>query len=171
MDVLEAIRTRRSIRRYKKEPVPPELVAQILEAGRWAPSADNSQPWRFIVLEDALIREKCARLLYWGRFLARAPLGIAITVDPQATSCPIQDGALAAGNILLACHALGLGACWLDPTPTEEALVDLLAIPKGQVLVTVISIGYPDASPMKHRKKLCDLTYRNQYGNKWAPQT
>ncbi|MDI6810706.1 MAG: nitroreductase family protein [archaeon] len=84
MEMLELIKTRRSIRRYKKESVPEDSVKQILEAGRWAPSASNSQPWEFIILRDGKIKEEVAKATTYGKFLADAPLGIAVVIDPKA---------------------------------------------------------------------------------------
>lgn len=75
MEVFEAIKGRRSIRKYTKDPVSEDLIAKILEAGRWAPSAGNSQPWNFIVLMDGEVRRRVAEATTYGKFLANAPLG------------------------------------------------------------------------------------------------
>jgi len=166
MDALEAIKTRRSIRRYKKTPVPGEKLEKILEAGRWSPSARNSQPWKFIVLSDLQVRERVAKLLAFGKFLTEAPLGIAVVVDPAISSHPAEDGALAAYSMLLAAHALGLGGCWINPSLSEEELKETLGIPRGERLISVISIGYPDEAPSKTRKELEDVTFTNRYGSK-----
>ena len=141
MDILEVIKTRRSIRRYKSAPISEEEIDKILEAGRWAPSADNSQPWRFIALRSQEVRNKLADMLTWGRFLSQAPLGIVVTVNPRASSHHMEDGAAATQNILLEAHSLGLGACWLGIHPREkrkEALRKLLHLPKP---VEAFSVG------------------------------
>jgi nitroreductase len=109
MEVNEAIKTRRSIRKYKKGPIPQEKIDKILEAGRWAPSASNSQPWEFIILTDPRVRKGVASVLTWEKFLAQASLGIAIVVDPKASTHPIEDGACATYSMLLSAHSLGLG--------------------------------------------------------------
>jgi len=166
MDALEAIKTRRSIRRYKKTPVPQEKLEEILDAGRWAPSARNSQPWKFIVLSDSQVKEKVAELLAFGKFLAEAPLGIAVVVDPTVSGHPAEDGALAAYSMLLAAHSLGLGGCWINPSLGEEELKETLGIPRGERLISVISIGYPDEAPSRTRKGLEDITFTNRYGSK-----
>ena len=166
MDALEAIKTRRSIRRYKKTPVPREKLEQILDAGRWAPSAKNSQPWKFIVLTDFQVKERVAELLAFGGFLAEAPVGIVVVVDPVVSSHPAEDGALAAYSMLLAAHALGLGGCWLNPSLGEEELKEVLGIPRGERLISVISIGYPDEAPSRARRGLGDITFTNRYGSK-----
>jgi nitroreductase len=164
MEVLEAIKTRRSIRKYKKDLIPQEKIEKILEAGRWAPSANNSQPWRFIILTDSKLREELASVLTWGKFLAQATLGIAVIVDPKASTQPIEDGAVATYSMLLAAHALGLGGCWIDPSVNEERVKETLSVPKGQKLLSVISLGYPDEAPHKERRELKEITFTNKYG-------
>ena len=166
MEVLEAIKTRRSIRKYKKDPVPQEKINKILDAARWAPSGHNSQPWEFIILRDANVRKDLAKVLPFGGFMADAPLGIAVVVDPAASFHPIDDGAAATQNILLATHTLGLGGCWIGTsnTPYEEAAKDVLGVPKEKILLSVVPIGYPDQSPERTRKEL--IIFNNRYGSK-----
>lgn len=166
MEVLEAIRTRRSIRKYKSKPVPEEELVKILDAGRWAPSASNSQPWKFIVLRDAKVRENVAQLLPVGKFLAEAPLGIAVVSDRRESPRAVEDGSLATYSMLLAAHSLGLGACWLAPSFNENELKELLGIPQEARLISVISVGYPDEACSMTRKELEDITFTNRYGNK-----
>ncbi len=162
MEVLEAIRSRRSIRKYREEPVPEEKLEQILDAGRWAISSHNSQPWKFIVVRDRQIMDSIAELLPWGRFLTQAPLAIAVVVDPGATNHPLEDGSLAAGNMLLAVHALGLGGCWVDPSASEKTVKQMLGISPGDKLICVIPVGYPDEAPTRRRKELKDIIFTNR---------
>jgi nitroreductase len=163
MEVLEAIRTRRSVRKYKKDLIPQEKIEKILEAGRWAPSANNSQPWEFIILTDPKVREELASVLTWGKFLAQATLGIAVIVDPKASNHPIEDGAVATYSMLLATHALGIGGCWIDPSVNEERIKEILSVPKEKKPLSVISLGYPDEAPHKGRKELKEITFTNKY--------
>jgi len=167
MEVLEAIRTRRSIRQYKNEPIPPDMIEKLLEAGRWAPSAGNSQPWEFIVFTDAEIRKKISRSFIFGRYLADAPLGIAVVVDPLRTACAIQDGTLATYAIWLAAHDLGLGACWINPN-ISGGIKKILGIPTMKKLICILSIGYPAESPGRTRRDLQDIVYFGKYGNREA---
>ena len=111
MELLEAIRTRRSIRRFKKEPVPPELIEKMLEAARWAPSSVNSQPWEFIVVTEAALRRKIADLAEYGKHIAQAPACIAVFC--QDTKYYLEDGSAATQNILVAAAALGVQSCWV----------------------------------------------------------
>jgi len=166
MEVLQAIKTRRSIRKYRKDPVPQEELEKVLDAGRWAPSASNLQPWKFIVISDLEVKERVAKSLAWGIFLAEAPMGIAVVADPGVSKHPVEDGSIAAYSMLLAVHAVGLGACWLNPSASEEEVKEILGIPKGERLISVISIGYPDEAPSSTRKELKDIIFTNRYGNK-----
>jgi nitroreductase/cold shock CspA family protein len=167
-DILEVIKGRRSIRKYKPDPIPQEKIDKILEAGWWAPSADNSQPWTFIVLQKQETRKKLADILTWGRFLSEAALGIAVTINPSASSHPIADGAAATQNMLLEAHSLGLGACWIGiyGSSYEESAKRLLEIPEDERLLCVIAIGYPAESPQSTRRSLSEVTFTDKYGNR-----
>ena len=166
MDVLQAIKDRRSIRKYTSEPLSEEQVTQILEAGRWAPSRGNSQPWKFIVLKDLKIRRQLADAIPNGKFLAKAPLGIAVMVSPQSSKHPEQEGAAATENMLLGAHALGLGTCWISVhgTDYEEKAKQILQIPDDEWLISVLSIGQPAETPEKGRKGLDEITFTYKYG-------
>ena len=168
MEVLEAIRTRRSIRKYERRPVPEESVRKILEAGRWAPSASNAQPWNFIVLRDEGVRNEVAQAAPYGKFLAEAPLGIAVVIDPAASTHPVEDGAIATQNMILAAHALGLGTCWIGSygSAHEERVKEILGIPKGKRLLSIISVGFPAESQKSARRELGELAFSDRYGKK-----
>ena len=168
MEVLEAIRTRRSIRRFKNEPVPPELIEKLLEAGRWAPSSADSQPWEFIIVTDPEIKKRISRSFNIGSFLNEAPLAIAVAVDRLRTVLPEQDGTLAAYAIWLAAHDLGLGACWINPN-IPGGIKKILGIPFTKKLITILAIGYPDEAPEHTRRKLQDFVYFERHGNKQGP--
>lgn len=168
MEVLEAIKGRRSIRKYRKDPVPEDLVSKILEAGRWAPSASNTQPWNFIVLRDEGVRRSVAEATAYGKFLADAPLGICVVIDPEASTHPVEDGAIATYSMLLAAHALGLGACWIGSYESayEEKVKEILGIPEKTRLLSIISVGFPAESPSKDRRGLEEIVHTNEYGKK-----
>ena len=149
MDTLEAIHTRRSIRKYQDRPVPDELVRQLLAAAMSAPSARNGQPWQFIVISD---RELLARVPQFNpnaKMAAEAPLGILVCGD---LSLEISKGywpvdcAAAVQNLLLAAHALGLGAVWTGVWPREERMDgfrQLCKLPENIVPHAFIVLGYP----------------------------
>lgn len=168
MDILEVIKTRRSIRQYTRDPISEEDINKILEAGRWAPSASNTQPWKFIVLRSQEARKRLADTLIWGRFLSQAALGIAVTVNPTASTHPVEDGAAATQNILLEAHSLGLGTCWIGTygSSHEASAKKVLNIPEDERLLSVIAIGHPAETPQKERRELAELTFTDEYGRR-----
>ncbi|MDP2401390.1 MAG: nitroreductase family protein [Actinomycetota bacterium] len=149
MDTLECIGTRRSIRRYTDEPVAPEHVDTLLAAAMAAPSAGNQQPWRFIVVTDAAMRERMAATSPYAAMLPSAPLAVVICGDTSDLRHPDMwqhDCAAATQNMLLAAHAIGLGAVWLGFYPhieRSEPLAALLGIPHGIYPMAVVAIGHP----------------------------
>ncbi|MFX0200712.1 MAG: nitroreductase family protein [Candidatus Hodarchaeota archaeon] len=163
MKIQEAIIKRRSIRKYNTKPVSEDLIMQVLEAGRWAPSSDNSQPWEFIVIKDQNTRNRLSELSFWGRFLALAPVAIAIVTDPHKSSTHIIDGACAAQNMMLAAWELGLGTCWIANLNTNETK-RILGVPKELYVITITPLGFPEESPSKpYRKEIRDLIHREHF--------
>ena len=153
MDAIEALMTRRSVRAYMDELVPVDQVRRILAAGMQAPSANNRQPWHFVVLRERERLDRLAELLPYGKMLAQAPLGIVVCADsglqPNAGYWA-QDCGAATENILLACHALGLGAVWIGVYPREErvsALRELLSLPAAVTPLCAIAVGRPAEQP------------------------
>jgi nitroreductase len=142
-------------------------MAKILEAGRWAASAGNSQPWSFVVFTDPEVKRRVTKCFNYGWFLNEAPVGIMIVVDPRASSCPIQDGSLAAGNMMLAAHALGLGTCWINPGLNDAGALEVLGIPPDRRIICVLSLGYPAETPDKMRKKLQDMAFSGKWGERF----
>jgi nitroreductase len=159
MDALEAIRDRRSIRRYQRKDVPDEKLMQVLEAGRWAPSAHNCQCRKFIVIKDEKTRKDLARIATYGSFLAGAPVAIAVVIDPSLSNHPVEDGAAATQNMLLATYALGLGSCWIGSYGSgyEERAQRILGIPSDKRLLSLISLGYAADSGGGTRVELSKL--------------
>ena len=168
MDMLEVIKTRRSIRRYTGDPISEEDINKILEAGRWAPSADNSQPWAFVVLRSLEVRKRLAAVLPWGGFLSQAALGIAVIIDEAASSHAVEDGAAATQNVLLEAHSLGLGACWIGTygSPHEASAKKVLKVPEDKRLLSVIAVGRPAETARRTRKPLAELVFTDQYGRR-----
>jgi len=169
MDILELIKSRRSIREFTAEPVAGEDVNRILEAGRWAPSANNSQSCRFVVVRSQEVRQRLADVMPTGTFLAKAQVGIVVIVAPGASKRYLEDGAAAAQNMLLEAHSLGLGACWIGAYGTEKEVggKEVLEIPEEERLQCVIAIGYPAESPeAKERKPLEEITFSEKYGQR-----
>jgi nitroreductase len=168
MDILEVIKTRRSIRKYTPDSITEQEIDKILEAGRWAPSADNSQPWKFIVLRDPERRKKLADILTWGKFISQAASGIAVTVNPKTSECPVQDGAAATQNMLLEAHSLGLGACWIGVYDSEDeaSARKVLNIPEDERLLSIIAMGRPAETPRGVRRGFAEVTFVDEYGKR-----
>ena len=162
MDIFEVIRTRRSIRRFKDKPVEDEKIRTLLEALRQSPSWSNLQCWRLIVVRDKITREKISNLSYVESFfaplgykanpsrkgIAEAPVVIIACADPSQSGVLwdqpfyMTDIGIAAQNLMLAAHALGLGTVFVGVFK-EEKLRDLLNIPQNIRIVGIFPIGYP----------------------------
>jgi len=148
-DVLQAIKTRRSVRQFANESIAREEVEAILEAGRWAPSGKNTQPWRFVVVQSPDKREELAVLAPQAGMVAVAPMTLAVLLDRSAGYDPLKDAqgiGAAIENILLAAHALGLGACWMGRT-RDTAIEAALGAKEDEELMALIPIGHPAQQP------------------------
>jgi nitroreductase len=149
MEVLEAIRTRRSIRKFLDRPVPQELVEILLRAAMSAPSARNSQPWQFVVISDRQILRQIPVINPYAEMAEHAPLAILICADTRLDRAPWYwpvDCAAAAQNMLLAAHGLELGGVWTGVWPREERMDGfrhLLNLPKPVIAHSLLVVGYP----------------------------
>jgi nitroreductase len=162
-DLMETIRNRRTIRRFEPDPVAEEKVQMILEAGRWAPSFSNLQPWRFIVIKDPVLKtgvDKAAKesVLHWG--IHEAPVIVLVCADRRVDPLhAIEAGAAATQNMALMAHSLGLGAGWIGimGTEAETAIQKLLKFPESRRVISLIPIGIPKEVPKGIRKPLEEL--------------
>lgn len=152
MDALEAIRKRRSVRKYTGESIPRDDLMKIVDAGRLAASGYNRQPWSFIVVTDRGMINKLTVAADW---MDKAAAVIAVVIDSSAEFW-LEDGSAAVENMLIASTALGYGSCWLegDTLPLEEQLKEVLGIPKERRLLTLVPIGVPAEWPVKEKKPL-----------------
>jgi nitroreductase len=180
-DLLRLIRARRSAVRFKDRPVSLENVELILEAGRWAPSYINSQPWEFIVLRAARLRTRVAEILRrltmsWQVF-AQAPVLIIVAVDSRTDPRHhLQDGAAAAQNMALMAQSLGLASLWVavyaeenTRGTAEDELRDLLRVPRSLRLVVAMPIGVPAALAESSRRPLSEMIHEDGYSNSHGP--
>jgi nitroreductase len=149
VETLDAILTRRSIRRYTPEPVPETVIAEILRAAMSAPSAGNQQPWQFVVIADRRLRHEIPAFHPYAQMLREAPVAIVVCGDLRLESYRdywIQDCSAATQNLLLAAHAKGLGAVWVGIYPKEDRvarLQQLLGLPAEVIPLAVVPIGHP----------------------------
>ncbi len=181
MDVLEAIRTRRSVRRFTDEPVADEDLLKILEAARWAPSWVNVQPWRFIVVKDPGRKKALKETLLPQNPAAKgfdqAPVLLVLVAergrsgmygDISATDKEdwyMFDLGIAAQNIALAAHSLGLGSVHVGALNHKEA-AKILGVPEGFEVVELIPIGHPAFEPKAPpRKELRELVYYETFSS------
>ncbi|MCO5382392.1 MAG: nitroreductase family protein [Methanosarcina barkeri] len=149
METMDAIFTRRSIRKYLPKPVDKDVIENILKAGMNAPSAADEQPWHFVLIDRRDLLEKISEIHPYAKMLKAAPAAILVCGDvdvPKFTDFWIQDCSAASENMLLAAHDLGLGAVWIGVHPVENMVREvrnLLNVPEHVVPLSIIAIGYP----------------------------
>jgi len=179
MSVNKLIAQRRSIRRYLDKPIEREKILECLEAARLAPSADNVQPWRFLVIDDIDLKEKFAKEVFSGiysvsKFAAKAPVLIVILARPdiianrigkqiQGVNFYLIDVGIAGEHIVLQAEELGLGTCWIGWFNSRKAR-KVLNIPKKYKFVSLLSLGYYQEKPSKEKKRkdLEDIAWFNK---------
>jgi nitroreductase len=153
MDTIEAIMTRRSVRKYTRNRVPAEAVEQLLRAGMAAPSAANEQPWHFVVITERKTLVQVPTFHPHAHMLKEAALAILVCSDTDlelSKGRGVLDCSAATQNILLAAHDMGLGAVWVGIFPVEErmnGMRKLLNMPTRIVPISLVSIGYSDEGP------------------------
>jgi nitroreductase len=165
LSCIDKILNRRSIRRYKKEPVPDGVKAKILEAGRLAPSAANRQPWHFVVCEDPAAKEKLSKGR-WSGFIKDSSfsvIGISLPFDKTSKKFGVIDTTIALQNMVLAAEVQGVGSCWVGDYKEEEVKKDF-GIPKEATVVCIISFGIPDEKPGPRKSKLLtDMVHKDNW--------
>lgn len=167
MNAKEAIRSRRSIRKYRNEPIPPEKLETILEMARLAPSASNRQPWEFIIVQDEDSRKRIAERCKYGRFLSECSAIIVGCGNTEVTSKWFAlDTFISMEHIALTAVEEGLGTCWIGAFDEPE-IRRLLGIPENLKIVALMALGVPDESPgSKSRKPLTDFVNYEKWGNR-----
>jgi nitroreductase len=140
---LRILYARRSIRRFTPEPLAEELIEELLRAAMAAPSANNRQPWRFLVVTDRLLREQLAEAHPHAKFAAEAA-AVFIIYGERAGELFEQDLAAATENLLIAAAGLGLGACWCGVTDARRpGIHQATGIPRGLEIVSMVCVGHP----------------------------
>ncbi|MGC8977086.1 MAG: nitroreductase family protein [Candidatus Ratteibacteria bacterium] len=159
METLKVLKERRSIRRYQKKEVPKDIIENIIDCARFAPTAINIQPWEFVVITDQKMREKIADITDYGKFIKEAPCCIAVFC--KDTKYYLEDGSAATTYILLAAKDYGLGSCWIagDKKAYAEKIKEILGVPEGYKLVSLISIGYPSEEPKPKKRELKEVLH------------
>lgn len=175
MELFEVIHKRRSIRKFKPEPVARSDLKRILEAGRLAPSGGNRQPWYFIVVRDLEIKKALSKVANNQKFIADADTVVVALGEPRTpTKLPYkfsstriphrQDPMIAIEHMVLAATALGYGTCWIGAF-NEDEVKRLLKIPENLVVIALLPIGVSDESPSpRPRKAFKEIFFKDFYG-------
>jgi nitroreductase len=183
MGVMDLIQARRSVRRYADRPVERRLIEECLDAARLAPSAENAQPWRFIVVDDAEAKERLAKAAFSGiyrptRFAAKAPVIVAVLAKPdiianrlgraiQGTKYYLIDCGIACQQLVLRATELGLGMCYIG-WYSKRGVRKALQVPRSHDIVVLLAMGYPEGQPGKARprRELYELVSYNRFGQR-----
>lgn len=168
MELMEAIRNRRSIRKYKPDPVPEDKIRAVLEAAIWAPKA--WERWEFVIVRDAKVRGELAKAAKGSEHVGEAPVDIVVCSNLKGAKArdrelySIQEAAAAIQNLMLKAHEEGLGTCWVSEF-REAAVAKALGLPRGVRPLSIISLGYPDEAPSApSRKGLGEVVHWDRYG-------
>ena len=173
MDVLRAVKGRRSIRAFRNQDVSEETVEKLLEAGTWSPSAGNIQSWEFVIVRKPDIKEKLVEAAWGQSFIAEATVVVVVCAnndrsserygDRGATLYCIQDTAAAVQTILLVAHSIGLGTCWIGAFD-EDAVREVIRAPNGVRPVAIVPLGHPAETPRpRERRPLAQIVHRETF--------
>jgi len=159
MNTIELLKTRRSVRTYTRQPVAKEILEDLIDCARLAPSAINIQPWEFVIVTSPDVLRRIAETTDHGRFIVDA--AACIVVLSRETKYFLEDGSAATQNILLAAWAHGLGACWVagDKKPYAPQICRLIGAPDGYRLISLIPVGHPAESPQKEKRPLASVLH------------
>jgi nitroreductase len=176
-DHISFLRSLRAVRSFRPDPVPREVVDDILEVARWSGSASNRQPWELVVIRDSETLGKLSRLEGYAAHLRDAPLGIVIVMAGDRATQETYDEGRLAERVMLAAWAHGVGSSvgWIVGEG-RAAAKDILGVPEGRTLRTAISLGYPDETARRRRsgparKPLSEIVHEERYGRKAASPT
>ncbi|MBS3786990.1 nitroreductase family protein [Candidatus Bipolaricaulota bacterium] len=175
-NLLETVRERKMIFKFKDKPVEEEKLNAVLQAGYWSESFGDCEPWQFVVVEDPELKQELyeltKRVTIYTAGIKNAPITIAIAITGCGTSHFIEEGAVTAHNMALAAHSLGLGSYWLDVYDLEEKKDSveaeakrMLGFPDDVRLAYMLPLGYPDQRREETRAKFDDVVHYNRYGN------
>lgn len=173
MDFYTVINTRRSVRAYRTDPIPEDVLNRVLNAARIAPSGSNRQPTRYVLVEDPKARKELAKLCHKQSFIAEAPVvivacGREIPSDRggyMGRFSMLVDVAIAVDHLTLAARAEGLGTCWIGSFD-NAAIKDFLEVPEEVQVVALTPLGYPQGNPFKEiedRLPLSDLVCKGRF--------
>lgn len=172
-DFWEALYARRSIRRFRPDPVPRELVEQILHAGIWAPSSCNYQMWDVVAVDDPEVNSRLAAL---SSQMASAPVNLVVSYGRDFSEegwANIQSASAMIQNMSLAAQVLGLGTFWITQLGDRERVREVVGLPYDRLVIAVLAVGYPKAWPKQgpKRRPLAQVAHWNQYAGRAIPSS
>lgn len=175
--MLELLKKRRSIRKFKDKEIEEEKIAQLMEGALLSPSSRGRKPWEFIVITDKNILNKLSFSKHAGStFLKNAPLGIVVLGNPDVSDVWVEDTSIATILIQLVAESIGLGSCWIqirernynDNTKSEDYIRQIFNIPESIRIESIIAIGYPDEIKASYEED--DLNYSKVFVNSYKNQ-
>jgi nitroreductase len=166
MDAIECLKTRRSVRAYRPDPLPHDVLDDIVDCARLAPSGRNEQPWEFVVVTQRHTLDALADLTDFGLHISQA--AACVVVFCRDTKYFLEDGSAATTSLLLAAWAYGVGTCWVsgDKRPYADDVRELLGARKDHRLVSLVPMGYPAEEPTKPKRPLADVLHRERFGRR-----
>ena len=169
MEVWDALRTRLTVRRFKPDPVPDEIVTRLLQVGLWSPSSRNLQPWHFVTIKSRETLQEIGRITTYGTFLAEAPMAIAFGMDKQTADRPDLDCGRVLQQMEIFAWSEGMGTCFVafHEPDQNRAAKQLLHMPDGIELITIMPFGYrPDRikGTRRRRKALSEVAHSERFG-------
>jgi nitroreductase len=171
MDVMEVIKSRRSIRQFTDKPIEKEKLERLLEAARWAPSGGNLQRWRFVVVTSPSQRELVRKFAPGIFAMPAAFIVICAELEPDAKdwirNLHLADCSIASQNIMLAAHEMGIGTC-VALSYAKSAIGEILELPDNIQPMLVVTLGYPAEDPQPPpRFELSKMAFEDRYGEEW----
>jgi len=163
MDAIECIKTRRSVRSYLEKQIPKTTIEDIIDCGRLAPSARNTQPWEFVIVTDRDRLVELADATDHGKFIAESSACVAVFCENGKYY--LEDGSAATTNIVNAAHAHGVQSCWVagDKKAYAEKVNKILNAPKNMKLVSLIALGYSESKAMVGKRNLAEVMHWENY--------
>jgi len=171
MSILKVIKERRSVRRYKADPIPEDVLHRVLEAARFSPSGKNLQPWKFILVQDESLKQRLVEASLRQTFIAEAPVVVVACGYPDRCYSRMGnymkswavDVAIAFEHLILQAQEERLGTCWIGAFE-EKDVKSILDVPEGVRVLALTPLGYPDEDPVpRRRKSLEEIVSYNSY--------
>ncbi len=169
MEAMEAILSRRSIRKYAPTPLSDEQLHGVLDAAMNAPSSSNGQPWHFVVIDDRRVLDEIPKFHPYSSMLKEAPVAVVVCGDTsleRSKGVWVQDCSAATENILLAARAQGLGSVWLGVFPIEERVTGvrkLLGLPDNVMPLNIIALGHPGETKPPANRFNVERVHKNRW--------